>query len=110
VAVQDIGLSILTSHGVDNALYEEMNERTEEFFATTSMEDKLRFRAARHGSISQGYFLMRETSDIHPDRVEGWVWCRRAFDLPQNREENLHRNILAKYQIRTSFSRTRTRA
>jgi isopenicillin N synthase-like dioxygenase len=85
-AVQDIGFSILTGHGVDNALYEEMNERTEEFFATTSMEDKMRFRAARHGSVSQGYFPMRETSDIHPDLVEGWVWCRRAFDLPQNRE------------------------
>jgi isopenicillin N synthase-like dioxygenase len=45
----------------------------------------MRFRAKRHGSVSQGYFPIRETSDIHPDLVEGWVWCRRAFDLPQVR-------------------------
>jgi isopenicillin N synthase-like dioxygenase len=30
---------------------------------------------------------MRETSEIHPDLVEGWVWCRRAFDIPQRRDE-----------------------
>ena len=22
-----------------------------------------------------------QTSDIHPDLVEGWVWCRRAFEV-----------------------------
>ena len=43
----------------------------------------MRFRAARHGSVSQGYFPLEETSEIHPDLVEGWVWCRRAFDIPQ---------------------------
>lgn len=85
-AVQDIGFSVLTGHGVDNSLYEEVNERTEKLYTTTSMADKMRFRAARHGSVSQGYFPLRETSDIHPDLVEGWVWCRRAFDLPQNRK------------------------
>jgi len=35
--------------------------------------------------VAQGYFPLEETSDIHPDLVEGWVWCRRAFDLPQQR-------------------------
>jgi isopenicillin N synthase-like dioxygenase len=50
------------------------------------MAEKMRFRAERHGSVSQGYFPMRETSDIHPDLVEGWVWCRRAFDMPQERD------------------------
>ena len=45
--------------------------------------EKMRFRAERHGSVSQGYFPIEETSDIHPDLVEGWVWCRRAFDIPQ---------------------------
>jgi isopenicillin N synthase-like dioxygenase len=84
-AVQEIGFSILTNHGVDKSLYDEINERTEELFTTTTMEDKMRFRAARHGSVSQGYFPIRETSDIHPDLVEGWVWCRRAFDMPQER-------------------------
>ena len=72
---------------IDPALYDEMNERTEELFTTTSMEDKMRFRAERHGSVSQGYFPIRETSDIHPDLVEGWVWCRRAFEMPQERNE-----------------------
>ena len=85
-AVQDIGFSVLTGHGVDPHLYEEINARTEELFTTTSMEDKMRFRAKRHGSVSQGYFPVRETSDIHPDMVEGWVWCRRAFDMPQERK------------------------
>ena len=84
-AVQEIGFSVLTNHGVDPALYEEMNARTEELFTTTPMDDKMRFRAKRHGSVSQGYFPIRETSDIHPDLVEGWVWCRRAFDIPQDR-------------------------
>lgn len=85
-AVQEIGFSILTGHGVDTSIYEEMNERVVEFFTTTSMQDKMRFRARRHGSVSQGYFPIRETSDIHPDLVEGWVWCRRAFDMPQHRD------------------------
>ena len=48
--------------------------------------EKMRFRAARHGSVSQGYFPIEETSEIHPDLVEGWVWCRRAFDIPQERD------------------------
>jgi len=88
-AVQEIGFSIITGHGVDTALYEEMHERVEELFTTTSLEDKLRFRAARYGSVSQGYFPIRETSDIHPDLVEGWVWCRRAFEIPQTRSKSL---------------------
>ena len=85
-AVQEIGFSILTGHGVDTAIYDEMNERVEELFTTTPMEEKMRFRARRQGSVSQGYFPIRETSAIHPDLVEGWVWCRRAFDMPQHRE------------------------
>ena len=39
----------------------------------------------RHGSVNQGYFPIKETSDIHPDLVEGWVFCRQAFDFdPQH--------------------------
>jgi len=82
-AVQEIGFSIITNHGVDPALYERLEAPVEELFTTTPLDEKLRFRAERHGSISQGYFPIRETSDIHPDLVEGWVWCRRAFDIPQ---------------------------
>lgn len=82
-AVQDIGFSIITGHGVDASLYERLEPVVEELFTTTPLAEKMRFRAARHGSVSQGYFPIRETSEIHPDLVEGWVWCRRAFDIPQ---------------------------
>jgi isopenicillin N synthase-like dioxygenase len=46
----------------------------------------MRFRAERHGSVNQGYFPIEETSQIHPDLVEAWVWCRRAFDIEQERD------------------------
>jgi len=84
-ALQEIGFAVLTDHGVDPALYEEVEAHAELLFTTTSLADKMRFRAARHGSVSQGYFPIRETSEIHPDLVEGWVWCRRAFAMPQER-------------------------
>ena len=86
-AVQDIGFSIIVNHGIDTSLYAELEDRVEELFTTTSLDDKMRFRAERFGSVSQGYFPIRETSDIHPDLVEGWVWCRRAFDMPQQRQD-----------------------
>ena len=86
-ALQDIGFAVLTGHGVDPALYDEMHDRVAELFTSTAIEDKMRFRARRHGSVSQGYFPLEETSEIHPDLVEGWVWCRRAFDIPQNRAQ-----------------------
>ena len=57
----------------------------------SSLEEKLRYRASRFGSVNQGYFPIKETSDIHPDLVEGWVFCRRAFDLdddPAYREDD----------------------
>ena len=85
-ALKDIGFAVLTGHGVDVALYDDMHDAVLDLFTTTSIEDKMRFRAARFGSVSQGYFPLEETSDIHPDLVEGWVWCRRAFDIPQRRE------------------------
>ncbi len=49
--------------------------------AAMTLDEKLGFRAERHGAVSEGYFPVRETSDIHPDLVEGWVFGRRAFDL-----------------------------
>ncbi|MFL6856898.1 MAG: 2OG-Fe(II) oxygenase family protein [Allosphingosinicella sp.] len=85
-ALKEIGFAVLTGHGVDPALYEAVEERVVDLFTATPIEDKMRFRAARHGSVAQGYFPLEETSDIHPDLVEGWVWCRRAFDMPQRRE------------------------
>ena len=85
-ALGEIGFAVVTGHGVDPALYDAMHDGVLELFETTSMADKMRFRAERHGSVNQGYFPIEQTSDIHPDQVEGWVWCRRAFDIPQSRD------------------------
>jgi len=85
-ALRDIGFAVLTNHGVDPALYEELHDGVVNLFTSTPLAQKMRFRAARFGSVSQGYFPLEETSDIHPDLVEGWVWCRRAFDIPQQRD------------------------
>ena len=83
-ALGEIGFAVLTGHGVDTALYDDAHEGVLELFTSTPLAEKMRFRAARHGSVSQGYFPIEETSEIHPDLVEGWVWCRRAFDIPQH--------------------------
>jgi isopenicillin N synthase-like dioxygenase len=85
-ALQEIGFAVLVGHGVDPALYDEMHDGVLDLFTSTSLAERMRFRAERHGSINQGYFPIEETSDIHPDLVEGWVWCRRAFDIPQRRD------------------------
>jgi len=85
-ALHEIGFAVLTGHGVDAALYDELHDDVLDLFTSTPLEEKKRLRAARFGSVSQGYFPLEETSDIHPDLVEGWVWCRRAFDIPQRRD------------------------
>jgi isopenicillin N synthase-like dioxygenase len=85
-ALKEIGFAVLTGHGVDPALYDDMHDAVLDLFTSTTLAERMRFRAARHGSVSQGYFPIEETSDIHPDLVEGWVWCRRAFAMAQQRE------------------------
>jgi isopenicillin N synthase-like dioxygenase len=85
-ALEEIGFAVLVGHGVDPALYDDVEELTLDLFTSTPLSEKMRFRAQRHGSVNQGYFPIEETSDIHPDLVEGWVWCRRAFDIPQDRD------------------------
>jgi isopenicillin N synthase-like dioxygenase len=84
-AMQEIGFAILVGHGVDPSLYTAARERVIETFTRPTLEEKLRFTAQRVGSVKQGYFPIKETSDIHPDLVEGWVFCRRAFDLGEPR-------------------------
>ena len=84
-AVQEIGFAVLTGHGVDTSLYDEMHDLVIDLFESMSLDEKMRFRAQRHGSVNQGYFPLEETSDIHPDQVEGWVFCRHAFDLDKAR-------------------------
>jgi len=86
-AMEEIGFAIITGHEVDPALHQEIEGAVPEVFTEPTLDEKLQFRAARHGSVSQGYFPVKETSDIHPDLVEGWVFCRRAFDIPQERSE-----------------------
>jgi isopenicillin N synthase-like dioxygenase len=85
-ALEEIGFAVLVGHGVETKLYDAMHDATLDVFTSTSLNDKMRFRAERHGSVNQGYFPIEETSDIHPDLVEGWVFCRRAFDIPQRRD------------------------
>lgn len=80
-ATREIGFAILEGHGIEARLYEEAEARVAELFLDVSLEEKMRFRAQRFGSVNQGYFPIKETSDIHPDLVEGWVFCRRAFDM-----------------------------
>jgi isopenicillin N synthase-like dioxygenase len=80
-ALKDIGFAILTGHGIDPALYEQAEALTLRLFEETSPEQRMAYRAKRHGSVNQGYFPVRETTIIHPDLVEGWVFCRRAFAL-----------------------------
>jgi isopenicillin N synthase-like dioxygenase len=82
-ALREIGFAILDGHGVDPSLYEEAARNVEALFTRCSLDDKMRFRAERHGSVNQGYFPIKETSNMHPDLVEGWVFCRRAFDLSE---------------------------
>jgi isopenicillin N synthase-like dioxygenase len=86
-ALQEIGFAVLVGHGVDTALYDAIDEQVLELFETTPLEEKMRFEGKRHGSVNQGYFPLEHTSEIHPDLVEGWVFCRRAFDIPQERHE-----------------------
>jgi isopenicillin N synthase-like dioxygenase len=83
-ALREIGFAILDGHGVDPALYDEAEAKVLEMFGRLSLDDKLRFRAQRFGSVNQGYFPIHETSLQHPDLVEGWVFCRRAFENPRD--------------------------
>jgi len=82
-ALREIGFAILDGHGVDPALYDAAEARIEEIFTRLTLGEKMRFRAQRHGSVNQGYFPIKETSNMHPDLVEGWVFCRRAFERPE---------------------------
>lgn len=80
-ALEGIGFAILIGHDIDPALYPIAQEKIRELFETTSYEERMVYHAQRHGSVNQGYFPMKETTVIHPDLVEGWVFCRRAFGL-----------------------------
>lgn len=80
-ALEEIGFAIIVGHGIDGGLYRDALQKVRDLFEKTTPARRLAFRAQRHGSVNQGYFPLAETSDIHPDLVEGWVFCRRAFDM-----------------------------
>src|SRR6187551_1098459 len=46
-ALKEIGFAVLTGHGVDPALYDEVGEGVTDLFTSTSLEEKMRYRAAR---------------------------------------------------------------
>ena len=77
----EIGFAIISNHGVDPDLYHQAEEKIIEFFNTTIVEERMHYKAQRQGSVNQGYFPIKTTTIIHPDLVEGWVFCRRAFNL-----------------------------
>ncbi len=80
-ALEGIGFAILSGHGIDEELYETAEEKVAELFETTTLDERMKYEASRFGSVNQGYFPIKETTIIHPDLVEGWVFCRRAFNL-----------------------------
>lgn len=82
-AMEEIGFSIIINHGVDTALYDQAEEKVIEFFESIPMSERTPYLAQRRGSVNQGYFPIKETTIIHPDLVEGWVFCRRAFNLDE---------------------------
>jgi len=82
-AMRGIGFVIFEGHGIDHALIEAAEAAIPRVFLESPLDHKLNYRAERHGAVSEGYFPIKETSDIHPDLVEGWVFGRRAFDLDE---------------------------
>ena len=87
-AMQEIGFVILQGHGVHPELIARAEHTIEEVFADVTLDEKMCYRAERQGAVSEGYFPVKETSDIHPDLVEGWVFGRRAFDLDNDAAYN----------------------
>jgi hypothetical protein len=55
-ALHEIGFAILTGHDVDPNLYAEAERRIERIFTGLTLNEKMRFRAERFGSVNQGYF------------------------------------------------------
>lgn len=87
-ALEGIGFAVLSGHGVDPVLYETAQMKVAEIFEQIPATQRNKYLAERHGSVNQGYFPMKTTTIIHPDLVEGWVFCRRAFDLGEDPNYN----------------------
>lgn len=83
-AMENIGFVILTGHGIDTALFSKARKKIIAFFEDIPEEERLPYKAKRHGSVNQGYFPINETTIIHPDLVKGWVFCRRGLNMDNN--------------------------
>jgi len=83
-AMEEIGFAVLTNHNVGHDLYRQAEEKVAEFFDSTTFDSRIKYEARRFGSVNQGYFPIKKTTIIHPDLVEGWVFCRRAFNMEDN--------------------------
>lgn len=81
-ALREIGFAVLTGHGIPASRFRHGHQLTRTFFETIDEDRRQAYLARRHGSVNQGYFPERQTTRIHPDLVQGWVFCRRAFKLP----------------------------
>ena len=109
-AFEEIGFAILINHGQDAKFYQKMESVCKEFFQTNPEINRTPYLAKRFGSVNQGYFPVNQTSIIHPDLVEGWVFCRRAFNLdndpdykadkfwPNDEYEKKFRELIIKHQ------------
>jgi isopenicillin N synthase-like dioxygenase len=74
-ALEGIGFAILSGHGIDPSVFLNAEQKIAELFETTGVDDRMPFEAKRSGSVNQGYFPIKQTTIIHPDLVEGWVFC-----------------------------------
>ena len=54
-ALHEIGFAILEGHGVDPALYDEAEKKILEMFERLTLDQKMQFRAQRHGSVGTLY-------------------------------------------------------
>ncbi len=95
--LSDVGFVYLTDHGIDPALFEEADRRTRNLFERTPAEVKARYLAQRHGSVNQGYFPFKKSTQAHPDLVEGWVFATRAFQLGGGAESGGSAEALARF-------------
>lgn len=87
-ALEEIGFAIISNHGIAQNLFYQCEQKIIEFFESTTLDERMKYKARRFGSVNQGYFPMKETTIIHPDLVEGWVFCRRAFNLDDDQNFN----------------------
>ena len=89
-ALQDIGFAVLTNTGVPHELLARCEAAVPPLFEGLPLGQKRRFLARRPAgkSVNAGYFPQKQTAGgVSDDLVEGWVFPREAFDVPQ-RDDN----------------------